>query len=108
MVVIVLACDRIGPEHGSSILLSNIGMHLQDYTFVIIIIMIGKTALFEPWPFSEDPVRFVHSQLCVVNRPSCFHFVGCCNDNFFLQNKVVSLASNPQPGGLGLCIYVRQ
>jgi hypothetical protein len=26
----------------------------------------------------------------------------------FLQSKVVSLASNPQPGGPGLCIYVPQ
>jgi hypothetical protein len=25
---------------------------------------------------------------------------------FFLQSKVVSLVSKPQPGGLGLCIYI--
>jgi hypothetical protein len=49
MVVIVLACDRIGPEDGSSILLSN-SIHLQDYMFIIIVvvvIIIGKTAHFE-------------------------------------------------------------
>jgi hypothetical protein len=26
----------------------------------------------------------------------------------FLQSKIVSLASNPKPGGPGLCIYVPQ
>jgi hypothetical protein len=30
-----------------------------------------------------------------------------CNNDFF-QSKVVSLASNPQSGGPGLCIYVPQ
>jgi hypothetical protein len=52
MLVIVLAYDRIGPEDGSSILPSNISIHLQGYTLIIVIIVvIGKTALFEPQPF---------------------------------------------------------
>jgi hypothetical protein len=37
-----------------------------------------------------------------------FHFYGFRNDIFFLQSKVVSLVSNPRPGGPGLCIYVSQ
>jgi hypothetical protein len=40
---------------------------------------------------------------------SGFHFFGFRNGNsFFLQSKVVSPASNPQPGGPGPCIYVPQ
>jgi hypothetical protein len=115
MVVIVLAYDRIGPEDGSSILLSNIGILLQDCTFIIvviitiiiiiIIIIIGKTALFEPWSFSEDSVRFVHSQLCVVNRPSCFHFFGCCKNNFFTEQSLQPCVQPPAWGtrSLYLC-----
>jgi hypothetical protein len=38
-------------------------------------------------------------------RSSGFHFFGFWNTNFFLQFKVISLASNPQCGGPGLCIY---
>jgi hypothetical protein len=30
---------------------------------------------------------------------SSFYFSGVCNNIFFSQSKVVSLASNPQPGG---------
>jgi hypothetical protein len=37
---------------------------------------------------------------------SGFHFFGFRNDNICLQSKVVTLASNPQPGGPGPCIYV--
>jgi hypothetical protein len=47
MVAIALACDRIGPEDRSSILLSN-SISLQDYTFIIIVVIISKTAHFEP------------------------------------------------------------
>jgi hypothetical protein len=36
-----------------------------------------------------------------------FHFFGLRN-NIYLQNKVISLASNPQPGGPGPCVYVPQ
>jgi hypothetical protein len=35
-----------------------------------------------------------------------FHFFEFRNNNYFLKSKVVSLASNPQPGGPGLSIYV--
>jgi hypothetical protein len=63
--------------------------------------IIGKTALTEPLPSLEDFSRFVW-----VN-PSGFHFFGFRNNNF-LRSKVVSLASNPQPGGSGPCIYVPQ
>jgi hypothetical protein len=40
-------------------------------------------------------------------RPSGFHFFGFPN-NILLQSKVVSITSDPQPGGPGLCIYVPQ
>jgi hypothetical protein len=39
---------------------------------------------------------------------SGFHFLGFHNSAFFLQRKVVGLASNTKPGRSGLCIYVRQ
>jgi hypothetical protein len=39
---------------------------------------------------------------------SGFHFFGVWNYNFFLQNKVLSFASNCHPGGPGLCVYVPQ
>jgi hypothetical protein len=64
---------------------------------IIIIIIIGKAAIFE-------------LQLSFENLPefsSSFHFFGFRN-NFFLQSKIVSLASNPQPGGPGLRVYIPQ
>jgi hypothetical protein len=89
IVVMVQAYDRIGPEDGSSILLSNISIHLQGYTLIIIIIVIGKTALFEPQPFSEDSVRCVPSHLCDMNRDHpVFTFLDVATI-FFLQSKVV-------------------
>jgi hypothetical protein len=61
-------------------------------------IIVDKTALSEQYPFLEhlssfDPVL------------DCLDFAKIF---FFLQSKVVSLASNPQPGGPGPCIYVPQ
>jgi hypothetical protein len=50
----------------------------------------GRTVLFEP-----EPV-FIR-----------FYFYGFSNSSFF-TGKVVSPASNRQPGGPGLCIYVPQ
>jgi hypothetical protein len=37
---------------------------------------------------------------------SCFYFFWDLAKIFFIQSKVVSLASNSQPGGPGPCIYV--
>jgi hypothetical protein len=37
-----------------------------------------------------------------------FHYFGFKNIILFLRNKAVSLASNSQPGGTGLCIHVPQ
>jgi hypothetical protein len=76
-------------------------------------------------PFSA---RFVYSWLCfssfkafcVPTFKSLFSFPGYRELDhpvfnsldfwtvFFLQSKVISLASNPQPGGPGLCIHVPQ
>jgi hypothetical protein len=76
--------------------------HLTVAKFIIIItIIIGKAALFQPMSSLEDSARFLY---CWRIRPSRFQF-GFRNDNF-LQSKVVNLTSNSQPGGPGLCIYV--
>jgi hypothetical protein len=60
---------------------------LWGYAFIIIIN--GQTALFEPYPSLEDSARFntVFTSLDFVTI-------------FVLERMGVSLASNPQPGGL--------
>jgi hypothetical protein len=63
---------------------------------LIHIIIIDKTALFEPQPALEDSAR-LHGIFTSLDFATLF---------FFSQSKVVSLASNPQPGGPGPCIYV--
>jgi hypothetical protein len=57
-------------------------------------VILGKTVLFEPWPSLEDSARL--------------HLVFTSLEfmTMFLHSKVVSLASNPQPGGPGPCIRV--
>jgi hypothetical protein len=40
--------------------------------------------------------------------PSGFHFSGFRNNIIFLPSRVVSLESNPQPGGPGSCVYTPQ
>jgi hypothetical protein len=49
---------------------------------------------------------FWFCQVCLSDHPvfTSFHFA----TTIFLQNKSVSLASNPQPGRPGPCIYVPQ
>jgi hypothetical protein len=67
-----------------------------------IIIIIGKPTLLR---------RFCQVCLLPAMCRKSDHPVFTCLDFvtiFFLQSKVVSLASNPQPGGPGLCIYVPQ
>jgi hypothetical protein len=61
---------------------------------IIIIIIIGKTALLEPWTSLEDSAG-EHQVF------TCLDFATVIS----LQSKVASLASNPQPEGPGLCIY---
>jgi hypothetical protein len=61
---------------------------------MIITIIIGKTALFEAQPSLEESAR-LHAVFTSLDYETIF----------FLQSKVVSLASNPQPGGPGLCVY---
>jgi hypothetical protein len=64
---------------------------------MVMIIIIDKTAFFEPWRSLEDSDRF--DQV----------FTLCISQVFFLQSKVVSLASTPpQPGEQGIYIYVPQ
>jgi hypothetical protein len=67
--------------------------HNSDVIVIIIIIVIGKTALFEP--SLENSARFVHSWELghPVSISLDFETV------IILHSKVVSLASNPQPGG---------
>jgi hypothetical protein len=65
----------------------NIFVRKKNVDYVIIIIIIGKTVLFEPYPSLEDSARFV--------TPSGFHISGFRNNNF-LQSTMVSLVSNPQ------------
>jgi hypothetical protein len=73
-------------------------MRLLIIIIIIIITIIGKTALFL--------VTTLLRRFCQICRPSDFYLFGLRN-NIFLQSKVVSLASSPQLGGLGPCIYVR-
>jgi hypothetical protein len=72
--------------------------------FFFVIIMIGKTALFEPQPSLEYSIGLVCSW---YNRD---HLV--LNSDFatamLLPSNVVSLASKPQPGRPNLSIYVPQ
>jgi hypothetical protein len=63
---------------------------------IIIIINIDKTALFEPYPSLKDSARL---HLAYIS----LDFV-----TIFVYSKVISLASNSQPGGPGPCIYVPQ
>jgi hypothetical protein len=42
------------------------------------IIIIGKTALSEPWPSLQDSAGFVY-------QPSGFNFFGYCNCNFITE-----------------------
>jgi hypothetical protein len=66
-------------------------------TIIIFIMVIGKTALF-------GAIVFLRRL-----RQGAFGFhLFVFHNNIFLQSQVVSLASNPQPGGPGLCIYVPQ
>jgi hypothetical protein len=60
---------------------------------MIIIIII----ILESWPSSKDSARFDP-----VFTSLDFGTI------ILLQNKIVSLASNPHPGGPGLCVYVSQ
>jgi hypothetical protein len=74
----------------------------QELSFVelviIIIIMTGKTAPFEAEPSLEGPA-ILHPDFISLDSETIF---------IFLQHKVVSFVSNPQPGGPGPCIYVPQ
>jgi hypothetical protein len=64
---------------------------------IIIVIITGKSALFESYPFLEGS-----SRLYPVFTSLDFATV------IFLQSKVVSLASNYQPRGPGHGNYVPQ
>jgi hypothetical protein len=62
---------------------------LMDGPFIIII---GKRALFEPYPSVEDSARFVNS------LELGFHFFGFCNNNFFYRARSSALRSTPNLG----------
>jgi hypothetical protein len=79
----------------SQFVITNHPTSWRYITKAVEIIIIGKTALFEPQPSLEDSARFVWI------RPSGFHFFGFRNDNSFTE-----LASNTQPGGSGICLPV--
>jgi hypothetical protein len=61
----------------------------------VIVIITGKTALFEQLSSLEDPPRFDPGF-------TSLHFATAIH----LQGKVVGLASKTQPGGPGLYIYL--
>jgi hypothetical protein len=63
-----------------------------------IIVIIGRTVLFEPQPSLEDSIR-MHLVFTSLDFETTI---------FFLRNKVPSLASNCHPDGPGLCVYVPQ
>jgi hypothetical protein len=73
-------------------------LHMGTNIVIITIIIIGRTALFEPYPSLEDSVRLDDPGFTSLDFAAII----------FLQSKVVSLVSNPQSRGPGLCIYVRQ
>jgi hypothetical protein len=58
----------------------------------------GKTALHEPWSSLEDTATICHPVFASFDLAAVI----------FSQSKAVSLASNPQPGGPGPCIYISQ
>jgi hypothetical protein len=55
--------------------------------------IIGRTPNFEPLPSIQDFARFVDDLIF-----TCLDF----RTGILLQNKVISLASNPWPGGLSI------
>jgi hypothetical protein len=61
--------------------------------FIVYFIIISKTALFKPQPSLKISAR-LHLIYTSLDFPTVF----------LLQSKVVSFASNPQPGGPGACI----
>jgi hypothetical protein len=67
------------------------------YSQCITVMVIGKTALFEPEPSLGD-----YARLNPVFTSLDFTTI------FFLHSRVLSLAANPKPGGPCLCIYVPQ
>jgi hypothetical protein len=78
---------------------SSCNSTLHSIIIIIIIIIICKTALSEPQPSLEDYAKFVYS---TVFTSLDFTTI------IFSHSKVISLASNPQPEGPGLYIYVPQ
>jgi hypothetical protein len=65
---------------------------VPQHVYKFIVIIVGKTTLFETLSSLVDSAR-----LCLVSISF-----------FFSKNKVVSLASNRQPGGLSPHVYVPQ
>jgi hypothetical protein len=65
------------------------------------IIIIGKTSLFEPQPSLEYSPTFVY-------RSCGFHFFDFAIIIFLHSKVIISFASNPKPGGPGICISVPQ
>jgi hypothetical protein len=85
-------------EYRGSTFLRNVGEKCSGVYGIIFkrfaVIVVGKTALSESWPLLDDSSRkhLIFSSLDFKTIIS-------------LQSKVVSLASNPQPGVPGPCIY---
>jgi hypothetical protein len=70
--------------------------HYRFLPYPFIIIIVGKSALSELWPYLEDSAR--------LHPVSTLDY----ETVFFLQSKGVSLVCNPQPGALGHCVYIPQ
>jgi hypothetical protein len=71
----------------------------------LIIIIISKTALFDPWSFLEYSARFLYPPaMCSELDHAIFTSIDFAIS--FLQKMFVSRASNAQPEGLRTLIYV--
>jgi hypothetical protein len=64
---------------------------LQFLFLIIFMVVIGKTAVFEPQPLLKDSARFVHSWELDHPVSTSLDFATV----IFLDSKVVSLASSP-------------
>jgi hypothetical protein len=88
---------NVGSTHEKLVHMAQKGVPLIIHyitTIVIIIIITGRTATFNPYPSSEDSsIQFL------------FIWIGSSN-SLKRKGKISNLASNPQLKGLHPCIYV--
>jgi hypothetical protein len=99
--------QRQGPTESVKTRSTHVG-----FDFLTAVVM-KKTIFWDIMPYhhhnhwQNSPFWAIAFRTRFCQIASGFHFFGFPK-NIFLQSKVVSLASNPQPGAPGLCIYVPQ